>query len=114
MEKKVLQTYLYDFYGELLTERQRKLYEAFVLEDLSLTEIAQEEGISRQGVHDLVRRCDRLLEGYEEKLHLLSRFLSVRDKVQELYRLAEGEGPHQEAELLSRIRQLAGSILEEL
>ena len=48
MEKKVMQTYLYDFYGDLLTERQRKIYEEFVLDDLSLTEIAQEEGISRQ------------------------------------------------------------------
>ena len=60
MERKVMQTYLYDFYGELLTEHQRDIYEEFVLDDLSLSEIAQEEGISRQGVHDLVKRCDRI------------------------------------------------------
>ena len=47
------QALLYDFYGELLTDHQKEVYEQFVLEDLSLGEIAREEGISRQGVHDL-------------------------------------------------------------
>ena len=56
MEKKLMQTYLYDFYGELLTEHQRSIYEEFVFDDLTLSEIAQEQGISRQGVHDLVKR----------------------------------------------------------
>ena len=60
---------LYDFYGELLTERQKEIYEDFILNDLSLGEIAQDRGISRQGVHDLVKRCDKILNGYEEKLH---------------------------------------------
>jgi hypothetical protein len=113
MEKKVLQTYLYDFYGELLTEHQRTVYEAFVLEDLSLGEIAEEQGISRQGVHDMVKRCDKLLLGYEEKLHLLERFGHIKDKIAEIYRLASGE----EAigrEAGNKICQLAGDILEEL
>ena len=66
MEKIVEQGMLYDFYGELLTEHQRKIYEDVVLNDMSLSEIAEEQGISRQGVHDLVRRCDRTLQSYEE------------------------------------------------
>ena len=53
MEKKVMQTYLYDFYGDLLTERQRKIYEEFVLDDLSLTEIAQEELVARASMISL-------------------------------------------------------------
>ena len=57
---------LYDFYGELLTEHQKEIYEDFILNDYSLGEIAQERGISRQGVHDMVKRCDRILIGYEE------------------------------------------------
>ena len=65
---------LYDFYGELLTEHQKEIYEDFILNDLSLGEIAQDRGISRQGVHDLVKRCDKILNGYEEKLHLVERF----------------------------------------
>ena len=61
MEKIVEQGLLYDFYGELLTEHQRRIYEDVVFHDMSLSEIAQEQGISRQGVHDLVKRCDRIL-----------------------------------------------------
>ena len=60
------QALLYDFYGELLTSHQKEIYEQFVLEDLSLSEIAGEAGISRQGVHDLIKRCQKALEGYEE------------------------------------------------
>lgn len=66
MEEKVEQAYLYDFYGELLNEHQRRIYEDFVFNDLSLGEIASCEGISRQGVHDLIKRCNKMLEGYEE------------------------------------------------
>ena len=66
MERIVEQGLLYDFYGELLTEHQRRIYEDVVFHDLSASEIAREQGISRQGVHDLVRRCDRILEEYEE------------------------------------------------
>ena len=72
------QALLYDFYGELLTSHQKEIYEQFVLEDLSLSEIAGEAGISRQGVHDLIKRCQKALEGYEEKLHLVKNFFLSR------------------------------------
>ena len=65
MEKIVEQGLLYDFYGELLNEHQRRIYEDAVMNDMSLSEIAQEAGISRQGVHDLIKRCDKTLEDYE-------------------------------------------------
>ena len=61
------QTLLYDFYGELLTEHQKEIYEQFVLDDLSLGEIAEAKGISRQGVHDLIKRCNKTLESYERE-----------------------------------------------
>ena len=67
MEEKQEQTYLYDFYGELLNEHQRQIYEDFVFNDLSLGEIASEEGISRQGVADMIKRCNNKLEAYEKK-----------------------------------------------
>lgn len=66
---------LYDLYGELLTEHQRKVYGELVNNDMSLSEIAEQYGISRQGVHDLIKRCDKQLEGYESKLHLLEQRL---------------------------------------
>ena len=59
MEKIVEQTLLYDFYGELLTEHQRQIYEDVVFNDLSLSEVAEDRGISRQGVHDMIRRCSK-------------------------------------------------------
>lgn len=71
MEKFVEQGYLYDFYGELLTERQQQVYESVVLEDYSLSEVAEDLGISRQGVHDMIKRCNKTLEEYEQKLHLV-------------------------------------------
>ena len=80
MEKIVEQGFLYDFYGELLTEHQKKIYEDVVYNDYSLTEIARENGISRQGVHDLVRRCNHILLEYENKLHLVERFMKVKGK----------------------------------
>ena len=83
------QALLYDFYGELLTDHQKEVYEQFVLEDLSLGEIAREEGISRQGVHDMIRRCNRTLEEYEEKLHLVEKFLNIRSQVIKIHELAD-------------------------
>ena len=89
MEKFVEQTFLFDFYGELLTERQRQVYTSVVFEDYSLSEVAEELGISRQGVHDMIRRCNRTLEEYEEKLHLVEKFLNIRSQVIKIHELAD-------------------------
>lgn len=113
MEKIVEQGLLYDFYGELLTEHQRKIYEDVVYNDLSLAEIAEENGISRQGVHDMVRRCNRTLQGYEDKLHLIERFMQVRVNVSRIQELAE-DLELTRKELITQIRNLTGQILEEL
>lgn len=87
MEKIVIQTLLYDFYGELLTEHQRSVYEDAVYNDMSLSEIAEVYGISRQGVHDLIKRCDKILAGYEEKLHLVAKFTGAKEKIAQLVEL---------------------------
>ena len=81
MERFVRQSLLYDFYGDLLTDHQKSIYESYVLDNLSLAEIADEEGISRQGVHDTIKRCNALLDGYEDKLKLVDRFLKIRENV---------------------------------
>ena len=62
MEKIVRQGLLYDFYGALLNDHRKNIYEAYVYDNMSLSEIANEHGISRQGVHDLIKRCDESLE----------------------------------------------------
>ena len=84
MEEFVKQSLLYDFYGDLLTEHQKDIYQAYILENLSLSEIAADSGISRQGVHDIIKRCNLLLEGYEEKLKLVDRFLDIKEKVADI------------------------------
>ncbi len=105
------QAMLYDFYGELLTPRQRQIYEEVVFEDLSLGEIAGEQGISRQGVHDLVKRCDRILEGYEEKLKLVEKFKASRKMVEEIVRLTEQFKASPQMSLIDRIGQIAQDII---
>ena len=117
MEEKVEQAYLYDFYGELLNEHQRRIYEYFVFEDLSLAEIAAEEGISRQGVHDIVKRCDKMLLEYEEKLKLVAKFMKIQKQVQEIVRISEvyeKNGSEDKSEYCRKVRQLSAEILEEL
>ena len=89
MEKILEQTLLFDFYGELLTEHQREVYQDVVLEDLGYSEAAQEYGVSRQGVHDLVKRVDRQLKEYEQKLGLVDRFLKIRSEVNGIRAMAE-------------------------
>lgn len=110
------QALLYDFYGELLNNHQKEIYEQFILEDLSLSEIAESEGISRQGVHDLVKRCQKTLEEYETRLHLVGRFLSVKKKIQEMQSLLDSceSGKEHQKELFEQIRLLSDSILEML
>lgn len=81
MEKFVRQSLLYDFYGELLTQTQKSIYEDVVMNDLSYSELAREYGISRQGVFDMMKRCDKKLEDYENKLKLVEKFENAREKV---------------------------------
>ena len=90
MERIFEQALLYDFYGELLTEHQQNIYEDAVFNDMSLSEIAQEQGISRQGVHDLIKRCDKILLDYESKLHLVERFEKAKGKIAQIVSLTEG------------------------
>jgi len=88
VEKIVEQGTLYGFYGPLLTGHQQRIYELAVYEDLSLNEIAEQEGISRQAVHDLLRRTTRQMERYEEKLGMIARFRRLREDAGELRRLS--------------------------
>ena len=114
MNKILEQALLYDFYGELLTPHQKEIYEQFVLEDLSLSEIAADAGISRQGVHDLIRRCTQTLDGYEEKLHLVERFLTVKEKVRKIDKLLDRYETEKDRKVLEEIRHISGEIIEEL
>ena len=114
METKIELAYLYDFYGELLNDHQRQIYEDFVLNDLSLGEIAAEEGISRQGVSDLVKRCSKKLMDYEKKLHLVEKFLSIKEDVAQIHELAKQFKESHNDRILDDIETISNQILEEL
>ena len=120
MERIAKQAMLYDFYGELLTEHQKKIYEDVVYNDFSLSEIAEENGISRQGVHDLMRkgllgveRINKILQEYENKLHLIERFVKIREEVGSIQKLAENPQISKE-ELIGKVNEISHRIIEEL
>lgn len=104
MDSFVEQSLLYDFYGDLLTEHQKEIYESYVSENLSLAEIAQEAGISRQGVHDTIKRCNQLLNEYEEKLGLVKKFLEIKALVKEI----------ENSENLEKAKKTAAEIIDKL
>ena len=93
---------------------QRRIYEDFVFNDLSLGEIAQEEGISRQGVNDMVKRCSKKLIDYENKLHLVARFLSVKENIEQINELAQKFKETKDTNILTDIENISNQILEEL
>lgn len=81
IEQRIRTGRLYDFYGGLLTERQKKVMEQYFYNDLSLGEIAEENGVSRQAIHDLLKRVEQTLERYEARLGLLARNDREKEKL---------------------------------
>ena len=75
---------LYDFYGQLLSKRQKEVMELYHEENLSLSEIAAEFDISRQGVHDALKNAEKSLKSYEEKLGLVAKFQKSSEAVKEI------------------------------
>ena len=119
MDEILRRSLLFDFYGELLTDHQRHIYEAFDSEDMSLGEIAAQEGISRQGVHDLIRRVNRILENYERKLHLVELFMKMREQTDQIRDLAgellaDQQMTEDSQQKLRRIMTLSDEMIEEL
>lgn len=86
---------LYDFYGDVLTERQKEFYDLYYNEDLSLGEIAENYGITRQGVRDVIVRAETVLTELEDKTGLIKRFHTMHGQLEQIAQDAQ------------RIRQLA-------
>ena len=83
-EKRITQSVLLDFYGELLTEKQRECFDLHCNEDLSLSEIAEQSGISRQGVWENIRRAEAQLNEYEKKTGIVSKFSEIRRLLEDI------------------------------
>lgn len=82
---RLMRSMLLDFYGELLTSKQRECYDLHYNDDLSLAEIAEQLGISRQGVWDNIRRADAALQDIEEKTGLIRRFSRTQQSLERLH-----------------------------
>ena len=110
MEKIVEQTLLYDFYGELLTSHQKMIYEEYVFDNFSISEIAKEHDISRQGVHDQLKRVD--------KLHLIERFMKIKEKVNEISNYSKqvlvADDLEVAKKLVDKIDSISNAIIDEL
>ncbi len=114
MENRTLTlTMLLDFYGDLLTEKQRHYFDMYHNEDLSLSEIAELEGVSRQAVWDQIRRAEAALEEMEEKTGLLGRFGQMRRTaaeletgLEQLQGMTEGAARQTVERLLQSLREL--------
>ncbi|MDF2545748.1 MAG: putative DNA-binding protein [Anaerosolibacter sp.] len=122
MFDKMLQiSMLYDFYGQLLTEKQQEIVQFYYCDDLSLGEISEQLGISRQAVYDTIKRTEKILFEYEKKLGLVNRFTSNNTSIEEILNIIEEiENSYQtkteEArvilEKVARIKEIAEEILE--
>lgn len=82
-------TFLFDFYGDMLTAKQRAMVELYYDNDLSLSEIAENEGITRQGVRDSLKRAEAQLLEMEERLGLVQRFRTMRAQLEKIAQAAQ-------------------------
>ncbi|HYE80569.1 MAG TPA: putative DNA-binding protein [Clostridia bacterium] len=81
---------LFDFYGQLLTEKQIDIVDMYYNNDLSLGEISEQQGISRQGVYDTLKRAEKTLFEYEEKLGLVERFINQKESMNKIIEMLDG------------------------
>lgn len=105
---------LYDFYGELLSDNKRLVFEDYILNDLSLSEIAEHLNISRQGVHDIVKRCTKELKDYEDRLSLIKKFTKVKHMLGSIKELCIKITETGDINKIQEIETLADDILKEL
>ncbi|MEK4485150.1 putative DNA-binding protein [Psychrobacillus sp. FSL H8-0484] len=104
IEKTTRMNFLFDFYQALLTDKQRSYMQLYYLDDLSLGEIAEEYSISRQAVYDNIRRTEAMLEEYEDKLNLLTKFEKRQETIEQLLLLVKDQSS--EKTLIQLINQL--------
>ena len=92
-DERLMQSMLFDFYGELLTERQREVYHLYYDEDLSLTEIGEMRNTSRQAVWDMIRHANAAMMEIEEKTGLIGRFLHTKKELDSIVSLLKEAEP---------------------
>ncbi|WP_282706326.1 putative DNA-binding protein [Fuchsiella alkaliacetigena] len=112
LERTVKIGLLFDFYGELLTDKQQQMIKLYFYQDLSLGEIAEEYGISRQAVYDNLKRAEAALEEYESKLDLLERYQCRKEKLEKLRELIEKISHQISEQDLEALEKLTSELLD--
>ncbi|MFP4015463.1 MAG: YlxM family DNA-binding protein [Halanaerobiales bacterium] len=99
---------LFDFYGELLTEKQQKALKLYYYQDLSLSEIAERLEISRQGVYDHLHRGEDILRDYEKKMGLIAKYQFLKSEIEEMDEYIKGKSMNYtiKKELQERIKRI--------
>lgn len=92
MDETLKKTMLFDFFGEMLTEKQREYYDLYHNDDLSLSEIAESAGISRQGVYDIIVRAEKTLKKFEQRTGVIQKWYETRTVLEQA--IADGEKVH--------------------
>ncbi len=113
VEERIELALLYDFYGALLGENQKRMFEAYMMEDFGYSEIAASEGISRQGAYDAVSRATRQLHAYEEKMGLVSRFQKQQKRIEQLRERIDALALPEDLPGLSEVLQLLEELIRE-
>jgi uncharacterized protein len=109
LEKVIKINLLYDFYGQMLTDKQKEIIELYYYNDLSLGEISESWNISRQGVYDILKRSENLLYYYEDKLCLVEKFTIQNKKLKEAYSLLENV---EVSETIDKVKSIIRDIME--
>lgn len=114
MDKILFLTMLYDFYGELLTDKQKEIFELHYLNDLSLFEIGSQYNISRQAVLDSVKRTEKSLLHYEEKLSLVEKYLNQKKVIDKIINNIENITSNDDLDLslINNIKKSLTSLLD--
>lgn len=102
---------LMDFYGQLLTDKQYDALDMYYNQDLSLAEIAEESSISRQGARDFIKKGEKQLNEYEEKLGLVKRFNDITKQIAEMNAIIDGLHCGSETE---RLKEISRKLSEEI
>lgn len=124
IESKIQETFelsiLYDFYGELLTDKNKEVFTQYIFNDLSLSEISEQMGITRQGIHDIIKRSSKKLYEYEDSLHLVDKFKTIEKKVNRIkelieeLKIIETKNESSSIEILKEMNDLTDDILQSL
>ncbi|MCL2592709.1 MAG: putative DNA-binding protein [Defluviitaleaceae bacterium] len=106
MDKRLYITMLYDFYGELLTEKQKTFFEMYYHNDMSLREIAEVSNITPQAVSDLIKRVEKIIISYEDRLKLVDKFAKQKLTLTKIYQSLDTH------ENISKIKEMIEELLE--